>query len=653
MARRNKSKVGRREFLKGVAAGAGTLAGASAFSAVDPLAAKAAASAPPSAPRALAMPPIEGDPPPATGAEVLTVDRTGSDFMVDVLKALNLEYVCSVAGSSFRALHESVINYGGNKNPEFLTCLHEEHSVAMAHGFAKIEGKPLCMFAHGTVGLQHAAMAIYNAYCDRVPVYMVIGNNLDVTTRSPVYGEWAHSVQDAAAMVRDYTKWDDQPISLQHFAESAVRAYKIAMTPPMAPVLLVADSELQENPIREGARLTIPKVTVPSPPVGDSGAVVETARLLVQAENPLIVVDRTSRTQAGIDRVVELAEALQAPVIDMNGRMNFPTRHPLNQSNRRGAVVANADVILGLEATDFWSAVNSFHDQVRRTSRSLTKPGAKLISISAGDLYTKSNYQEFNRFTEVDLAMAADAEATLPALVEEVKRQIMPERKRVFQDRGAKLAAAHNAALEAARNDAAYAWDASPISTARVSAELWAQIKTDDWSLVSILQHFSWWPIRLWAFDKQYQFLGRQGGGGVGYNAPATVGAALANRKHGRLSVSIQDDGDLLFTPTVLWTAAHHRIPLLSVMHNNRAYHEELMHVQRMANRHNRGIDRAQIGTTFEDPAMDFAKLAQSMGVYAEGPITDPNELAPALRRAITVVKRGEPALLDVVTQPR
>jgi acetolactate synthase-1/2/3 large subunit len=316
-------------------------------------------------------------------------------------------------------------------------------------------------------------------------------------------------------------------------------------------------------------------------------------------------------------------------------------------------VVANADVILGLEATDFWSAVNTYHDQVHRSSRSLIKPNAKLISITAGDLYTKSNYQDFNRFTEVDLAMAADAEATLPALIEETKRQITPERKRAFQDRGAKLAAAHQKAWEAARDEAAYAWDASPISTARVSAELWAQIKNDDWSLVSILQHFSWWPIRLWAFDKQYQFIGRQGGGGVGYNAPATVGAALANRKYGRLSVSIQDDGDLLFAPAVLWTAAHHRIPLLSIMHNNRAYHEELMHVQRMADRHNRGIDRAKIGTTFGDPNMDFAKLAQSMGVYAEGPIDDPKDLGPALRRALAVVKRGEPALLDVVTQPR
>jgi acetolactate synthase-1/2/3 large subunit len=647
MAKSEKLPAGRRDFLKSVVAGAATLAAAPAetLPASQPVEERATRSLP-------VLPPVAESDPPAD-AEVLNIDRSGSDFMVDVIKSLGIEYVCSVAGSSFRALHESVINYGGNSNPEFITCCHEESSVGMSQGYAKIEGKPLCIFAHGTVGLQHASMAIYNAYCDRVPVYVVIGNNLDATKRDSAYGEWPHSVQDAAAMVRDYVKWDDTPASLQHFAESAVRAYKVAMTPPMGPVLLVADSELQEKPIPEETALRVPKLTLAAPPQGDSGSVAEAARLLVQAQNPLIVVDRYARTQHAIDLLVELAETLQAPVIDQAGRMNFPTRHPLNQTSRRGAVVANADVIMVLEATDFWSALNTMHDQVRRTSRPIMKSDAKLISITTGDLYTKANYQDFYRYTGVDLAMAADAEATMPALIEETKRQVTADRKRAFEDRGAKLAAAHQKALEQARTDATYAWDASPISTGRLCAELWAQIKNEDWSLVSLLRHFSWWPLRLWPFEKHYQYIGVQGGGGVGYNAPASVGAALANKKHGRLSVSIQDDGDLLFAPSVLWTAAHHRIPLLSVMHNNRAYHEELMHVQRMANRHNRGIDRAHIGTTFEDPNFDFAKIAQGMGVYAEGPISDPNELAPALKRAIAVVKRGEPALLDVVTQPR
>jgi len=461
--------------------------------------------------------------------------------------------------------------------------------------------------------------------------------------------EWAHSVQDAAAMVRDYIKWDDLPISLEHFGESAVRAYKIAMTPPMMPVLLVADSDLQETPVADPKKLRVPKLTLTTPPQGDSGAVAEAAKLLVAAENPVIVADRAARTQAGMKLLVELAETLQAPLINQGGRMNFPSRHPLNQTERSRALVGNADVILGLELTDFWGTVNSFRDQLQRSSRPAIKSGAKLISITATDLFSKSNYQDFQRYPEVNLALAADAEATLPALIEACKRLITGNRKAAFEDRGKKLAAAHADAVERTRTEATYAWDASPISTARMAAEMWAVIKNKDWSLVS----GGGWPTRLWNFDKYYQFIGGSGGAGVGYGAPASVGAALANKKHGRLSVNIQNDGDLLYAPGILWTAAHHHIPLLSVMHNNRAYHQEVMHLQRMANRHQRGITTAGIGTRIEDPNVDFATIARGMGVHGEGPITDPKDLGPALRRALEVVERGEPALVDVVSQPR
>jgi thiamine pyrophosphate-dependent acetolactate synthase large subunit-like protein len=249
--------------------------------------------------------------------------------------------------------------------------------------------------------------------------------------------------------------------------------------------------------------------------------------------------------------------------------------------------------------------------------------------------------------------MPADAEATMPSLIESVKRKLTPTQKSALADRGAKLGVAHRESLERARDAAAYAWDASPISTARLSAELWAQIKSEDWSLVSNAVFVSRWPLRLWDFKKHYQYIGGQGGYGVGYNAPASVGAALANRKYGRLSVGILGDGDLMYAPGILWTAAHHHIPLLTVMHNNRAYHQEVMQVQIMADRHSRGIDRAHIGTTITDPNIDYAKLAQSMGVYAEGPISDPKDLAPAITRALQVVKGGEPALVDVLTQPR
>jgi thiamine pyrophosphate-dependent acetolactate synthase large subunit-like protein len=643
MAKPKKVAVDRRNFLKSAAAGAAALAASPMTAAAQPAELRRVVP-PPMSPEAEAGTP--------SNAEVLTMDRSGSDFMVDVIKSLGFEYVCANPGSSFRGIHESIINYGGNKSPEFITCCHEESSVGMAHGYAKVEGKPLAVLAHGTVGVQHAAMAIYNAYCDRVPIYIILGNIIDATKRMPGV-EWAHSVQDAAAMVREFTKWDDLPISLEHFAESAVRAYKIAMTPPTMPVVLVADGELQENPISADAKMHIPKLALATPPQGDAGAVAEAARLLVAAENPIILADRAARTPAGLACLIELAEALQVPVVDLGGRMNFPSQHPLNQSDRSRALISEADVVLGLEVADFYGAVHNFRDQIERTSRPIAKPSAKFITINANDLYAKGNYQDFQRYPEVDLAIAADAEATLPSLTEAAKRLINDDRKRVFQDRGARLKAAHQQSLERARDAAAFAWDASPISTARLSAEVWAQIKDQDWSLVSATTFVSHWPQRLWSFDKHYQYIGTAGGYGIGYGAPAAVGAALANRKYGRLSVNIQNDGDMMYAPGVLWTAAHHKIPLLNIMHNNRAYHQEVMQVQIMADRHSRGVSNCGTGTTITGPNIDYAKLAQSMGVYGEGPISDPKDLGPAIRRALDVVKRGEPAMVDVVTQPR
>ncbi|MBI4473198.1 MAG: hypothetical protein HY646_11045 [Acidobacteria bacterium] len=319
--------------------------------------------------------------------------------------------------------------------------------------------------------------------------------------------------------------------------------------------------------------------------------------------------------------------------------MNFPSLHPLAGTGFAGY---NPDVILFLEVHDM-SAI----------ARSAAERAAKTISISAEDLFIKSNNQDFQRMAEVDMAIAADAEATLPSLIEEVRRLITGDRKRVFQQRGARLAAAHQRAREQAREEAAYGWDSSPITTARLCAELWPLIKNEDWSLVSWQWFISNWPSKLWRFEKHYHYIGGHGAGGMGYGAPAAVGAALANRKHGRISINIQGDGDLNYAPGVLWTAAHHRIPLLTIMHNNRAYHAEVMFVQTMANLHNRGADRAHIGTTITDPNIDYAKMAQAYGMYAEGPISNPADLAPALRRGIDQVKRGEPALIDVIMQPR
>ncbi|HZT27094.1 MAG TPA: thiamine pyrophosphate-dependent enzyme [Pseudolabrys sp.] len=583
-----------------------------------------------------------------------------SDFMADVIKSLDIAFVPCNPAQSFRGLHESLIDYGGNKNPEFITCTHEEASVAMAHGYFKIAGKPLLVLCHGTVGLQHAAMAIYNAWCDRVPVIVMGGTDLDAARRPPGVPTF-HSAQDIAALVRDFTKWDDQPVSLPHFAQSFVRAYKLAMTPPHEPVMIALDCGLQETWIGDRAKLSIPRYVPTAPPQGDLNAVREAARLLANAERPLIVADKCARTDNGVRLLVELAETLQAPVFDQKGRMNFPNTHPLFQNARAQALLREADVILGLELSDYWGTVNGYIDNGENDGAGLQetkiKPNAKLIGISSVLLNTKSNYQDFQRLQVLDIEMAGDAEATLPALIEAVKQALPASRKAAIEARGEKFKKAWAEARERTRQAAAYAWDASPISTARMAMEVYAQIKDLDWSSVGGDRQLSSWPSRLWPMDKHYRHIGGPGGYGIGYGAPAAVGAALANRALGRFSVNFQPDGDLMFSPGVLWTAARHKIPLLTVMHNNRGYHQEVMHVQRMANRRQRvaylGKDLGPMGTRIENPAIDYAKLASSLGVYSAGPIADPKELAPALKKAVAAVKAGEPALVDVVAQPR
>jgi thiamine pyrophosphate-dependent acetolactate synthase large subunit-like protein len=653
-ARRGHRAVNRRKFLTSVAL-------ASAATAVAPRIASSATRSfdPVSADRSRVMHPMRlaaaETPVPSELSRIHGVP--GSDFMVDVIKTLNIKYLTANPASSLRGIHESLINYGGNRMPEFLTCTHEEAAVAMAHGYFKIAGKPLMTMCHGTVGLQHATMAIYNAWCDRVPVIVVGGNELDAAHRPPGTPTF-HSAQDANAIVRDYTKWDDTPISLQHFAQSFVRAYKIAMTPPYGPVAIALDTGLQQRPItRNGESLYIPHYVPTAPPQGDSGAVKEAARLLANAQNPVIVADRAARTANGMQLIVELAEALQASVIDQGGRMNFPRTHYLHRGRN---AVANADVIIGMELADYWGTVNGWTDNGEGgigINGSRIKPDTKLISISAIELNTKSNYQDFQRFQSVDVPMAGDAEATLPALIEAVKAAVASERRAAIERRGEAARKAFAEAELRTRQAAALGWDASPISTARLAMEIWAQIKDLDWSLVSSSGNVSGWPNRLWPMERHYHWLGRSGGSGVGYGAPASIGAALANRDLGRFSVSIQADGDLMYAPGALWTAARHNIPLLAVMHNNRGYHQEVMHVQRVSNFRNRvasrGNDMGPVGTSIQNPDIEYEKLAQSMGWWAKGPIKDPSGLGPAIKEAVAAVKSGEPALVNVWTQPR
>jgi len=635
MAEEKKAGVDRRAFLKSAAAGAG--ATAATVLAQGPAGSKEESPQRDVDKKKNKKPP--GD---------IVIDRPGSDFMIDVIKTLDLEYMSTNPGSSFRSIHESLINYGGNTKPELLTCMHEEAAIAMAHGYAKAAGKPMGAMIHGTVGLQHGSMAIYNAWVDRVPIVLFAGNGLDAMSRRPGT-EWNHSVQDAAGLVRDFVKWDDTPVSLQHFAESTVRAYKIATTPPTEPVLITCDIDLQEHPVHD-EDLRIPKLARSRPPQGDRAALAEAAKWLVGAEHPVILADRCVRNQEGVKLLVELAEALQAPVIDLGGRMNFPSVHPLCQSEARRGLVREADVVLLLEVSDPFGQFNSISDP-HHELRFVGKKDAKVINISLQDVYIRSNYQDFQRYLPVDLSINGDAQASLPALIDEVKRATTDDRRRGFAARGEKMKEAHAKERQRARSEAAHGWDLQPITTPRLAAETWNVIRNERWSL-AVSDRIPW-ARRLWPTTEYHQMLGGSGAQGVGYAAPGALGVALANKSKGIFTVTFQPDGDLMYSPGVLWTAAYHKIPILYVMHNNRAYHQEIMHVQRMCSLHNRGVDRAWVGTTIDNPAIDYAKLAQSMGVWAEGPVTDPAQLGAALKRAADVVKSGHPALVDVVCQGR
>ena len=629
----------RRNFLKGTAAAAG--AALAAVSATTRLAqaAETAADKP-----AAAKPAAEKKLPSET-----FITNPGSDFMADVLKTIGLQYVAINPAAGFRSLQESIINYSGNKNPEIITCLHEETATHMAQGYAKAAGKPMGVMVHGTVGLQHASMALYNAWVDRVPLMMFAGNGIDAVTRRPGV-ETIHSAQDPGAMVREFVKWDDQPASLQHFAESTVRAYRITMTAPMEPVMICLDMDLQEHPVHSAEKLRIPKVTRLTQPQGDSAALREAAKLLVAAEHPLIIADRAVRSAQGLKLMVELAETLGAPVVDNGWRTNFPNTHDLDVSFLRQTMLREADVILLLEVNDPWGNLNSFSDPYK-TYRSLIKPGAKVITLSMQDVYHKSNYQDFQRFMPADLAIGGDVEASLPDLIEAVKRAATSERKAAFAERAKSVAKMHRDMKARDKERAALGWDASPVSTARLAAEMWNVIKNEKWAL-PVSDRIPW-ARRLWPVTEHYQMLGGNGAAGVGGYGPIALGAALANKDKGIMTVHFQPDGDLMYAPGLLWTAAHHKIPLLMLMHNNRCYHQEIMHIQRMAAIHNRTQTTAHIGTEITNPDIDFAKLAQGMGVWAEGPISDPARVGPALKRALAEVKNGRPALIDVVCQGR
>jgi thiamine pyrophosphate-dependent acetolactate synthase large subunit-like protein len=639
-SKKTESPVSRRGFLKGAATAA---AGAAALTSVPVTGAGAAQagsaaldSAPPPSPGQIQRDAGDVRPPVALRPGERAVVRPGSDLMVQVLRDLGIEYIAGNPGSSFEGLQESIINYGNppNRMPEFITALHEESAVTMAHGYGKATARPMCALLHGTIGVQHAAMSIYQAYYDRTPALLLAGRDLGFIA--------AHSANDMAGMVRSFTKWDAQPRTLAESLTAIQRAYNEAITPPCGPTLVVVDIELQKEEARD---LKVPAYAAPHVPGIDANQAREIAKELLDAQNPRIAVGRL-RTPDGVRLAVQLAELVGASTSTSatQGPMSFPQRHPLSGP---GASTAY-DYTLGLEAP---AAQVSLAGPTLSTLLSRDTTNIGFGGIAPGVSRAGAGGAPRGRTIEID------AEASLPILVEETRRQMTPDRQRRIQERAGKHAAANEQArmeeLRRALDQKRAGWDASPISTARIYAELWPLIADEDWILSSPSSFSGGHNTQLWDHNKPYSYLGGQGAGGMGYGAPASVGAALAAKSRGQIVINVQTDGDLNYAPGVLWTAVHHELPMLTVMHNNRAWHQELMFVEYMCGVRGRGGDRGHIGTTLRDPHIDYRMMAAGYGMAGEGPITDPTKLGAALKRGLASVKRGQPYLIDVITQPR
>jgi len=573
-----------------------------------------------------------------------TPQRWSSDVIVDLLHMYELPYAALNPGASYRGLHDSMVNYGGNQ-PVMMLCQHEETAVQVAHGYAKASGKPMVAILHNLVGLLHANMAIYYAYADRAPVFIIGATGpMDETKRRPRI-DWIHTALVQGEAVRAYTKWDYQPAVIGGVPESFARAYSVMMTEPRGPIYMCYDAWLQEQPLAQDVAL--PKkdsIKVPSRLGPDPEALKKAAEMLLEAKRPVILAEFVGRDPEGFHALVELAETLGAPVYDVNSRLNFPSRHPLNLSMVKD-VFAEADLVLCLDTRDWERATTRLVSATREVS-SIVPAGAKWIDIGFGDLEISSWAMDYQRLAHADLRILADTTLAIAALTELLKPKV--DKARVAETARAATALGRKARSKweaEAKED----WDASPITLPRLATEVWQAIKDEDWVLTA--NTLEEWTRKIWDFDRPYRHPGKSLG--TATQIGISLGVALAHRDAGRLVVDLQPDGDLMFDAGALWVAAKHRIPFLVVMYNNRAYYNDWEHQIRMAKLRGTPVERAYIGMDMDDPAPDFAALAKSMGWYAEGPIDRPGEVAAALKRAIARVKAGQPALLDTITQKR
>jgi acetolactate synthase-1/2/3 large subunit len=557
-----------------------------------------------------------------------------SDIIVDLLRHYGFPYIALNPGASYRGLHDSLVNYGGN-HPPILLCQHEKIAVQIAHGYAKATGRPMVAIVHDI---------------DRCPVFVIGATGpMDESRRRP-FIDWIHTANVNGEQLRHYVKWDYQPASIEGVPDSFARAYAAMMTEPQGPIYMCYDAWLQEQPLEKDVALPPPSANkVPVAMAADNAALAEVADRLLAAKFPVLMAEYVARSSDGFGNLVALAETVGAAVFDVHARLNFPNRHPLNLSCEK-EVFRDADLILMLDVRD-WEKSTHYIDRSKREVVPHYGPDCQMIDVGFGEINLSKWSMDYARMPTCSLRVLGDTLTAIPELTRLCRERIAknPALAKRIAERTKAVTQKHDALFkgwsEAAKKD----WDGVPITLPRLASEMWEVIKEEDWVLTAC--NLQEWVYKLWDFDKPYRHPGQALG--TGTQIGVSLGVALAHRGKGRLVVDIQPDGDLMFDAGALWSAAKNNIPLLIVMYNNRAYYNDWEHQIRVAHHRGTPVERAYIAQDITGPDPDFATMAKSMGWYAEGPIENPADIAPALRRAIAQVKAGTPALVDAVLRPR
>src|SRR5499425_105336 len=575
----------------------------------------------------------------------------GSDLMVEMLRELGIKYIALNPGASYRGLHDSIVNFERGKGPEMIMCTHEEIAVALANGYARATGEIMATGLHNIVGLQHASMAIFNAWCDRTPILNLGGGGPQSTTNRRST-DWVHTALVQGSMVREFVKFDDQPNSVEAVPESFLKAHRIAMTEPRGPVYICLDTDVQEEKIT--APMVVPHAQLfraPAGPGANPESLRRASQLLAEAQWPVIVAGELGRNPKALPALLDIAEALGAPVIDSDGRYAFPSTHPLNLTTAREEALRNADVVLALDVPSLGVPLGPSVRE-RGNFAPVIPPSCKVIHITLLDLERQSWVSDSMWLLPVHLPIAADTSVALPQLLEQVRERIKPnsDAERQARERRTKVEAIYHEARKKSQAWIEKTWDEKPISQARLFGEINKRVQGQSWALVSA--HGRRWREAIEVTEPAHGIGGGRGGG-VGYGLPSSIGAALGYKGSGRLCVGILGDGDFLMTSNALWTAAKYQIPLLAVVLNNRSYYNDEEHQERMAKWRQRPVENKGIGIRIEEPAPDLAAIARALSVDGFGPVTEPDQLGPALDKAIAIVGEGKPAVVDVIAQPR